>query len=398
MGQVIRPGSTSSYGGFSRARQPFFVVTILREHGFKGVIALLVAAVFAFVPLFALVWFNVARLTSVVAAQCSQPVVVKPGRFERDQENDEPGDTALLQVTCEVPCVDGWRELLCWDDPSRQATGLSDWHHARNECVYLRKAGDLNLPFGLLGRPPVSVWLPARDYEIAVVHETPKSESRIDAPSTSFPFITVFDSCSLSAREKTVRRIQLPHYDWGGAEPIMPVGHSTIYRPATDDDLRLLLDQIQTLTTLPTPGGYVFSLGEPQVHHVEGHRQCTVDYTDLQAVPREWTRDQLATLRNWLPKSAMPAREKLSSLVDTLQYREMFQGWFCYAAAGIAGLVFTRWGALRILEPNRRGETFGESVKRCVVIFLVSALAWFVFQVLTNSHVAVGRCRFGSVE
>jgi len=166
----------------------------------------------------------------------------------------------------------------------------------------------------------------------------------------------------------------------------MPVGQPFIYRPPTEDDLRLLLDQIQTLTMIPTPGGYLFSLGEPQVRHVEGHRQCTVDYTDLQSVPREWTRDQIATLRNWLPKSATPAREKLSELVGHLQWREMFQGWFCYAAAGVAGLVFTRWGALRILEPNRRGETFGDSVKNCVVIFMASALVWFMFQVLTSSH------------
>jgi hypothetical protein len=394
MGQVIGPGSSSSYDGFRRGRQPFFVVSILREHGIKGVIALLVAAAVAFIPLIALVWFNTWRLTSVVAAQCSQPVVVKPGRFERDKENDEPGDTALLQVTCEVPCIDGWRELLCDEDPVRRDANVSDWHHVRNERVYLRKASDFNLPFGLLGRPPVSVWLPAGDYEIAVVHETPKSESRIDAQAIGFPFTTVFDSCSLSEREKTVRRIQLPHYDWGGAEPILPAGQSVMFRDPTEDDLRLLLDQVQSLTTIPTPGGYLFSLGEPQVSHVEGHRQCTVDFNDLQAVPREWTRNQIATLRNSLPTSATAAREKLNILLGDLQWREMFEGWFCYAAAGIAGLVFTRWGALAILEPGRHRETLGASVKRCLVIFLVSALAWFLFQVLTDSHGCSGPMPF----
>jgi len=297
-------------------------------------------------------------------------------------------------VTCEVPCVDGWRELLCDDDPARHTTGLSDWHHVRKECVYLRKASDFNLPFGLLGRPPVSVWLPAGDYEIAVVHEGPKSESRIDARATGFPFVTVFDSCSLSARQKTVRRIQLPHYDWGGAEPIMPVGQTAIYHQPTEDELRLLLDQVQSLTAIPTPGGYLLSLAEPQLNHVEGHRQCTVDFADLQAVPREWTRNQIATLRNWLPASATPARDKLSSLVDGLQWREMFEGWFCYAAAGVAGLVFTRWGALAILEPHRRRETLGESIKRSIVIFVVAALAWFVFQALTHSSGCSGPMRF----
>jgi membrane associated rhomboid family serine protease len=46
--------------------------------------------------------------------------------------------------------------------------------------------------------------------------------------------------------------------------------------------------------------------------------------------------------------------------------------------------VFTRWGALVILEPSRRHATFGNSLKRCVVVFLVSGLAWFLFQFFTN--------------
>lgn len=126
------------------------------------------------------------------------------------------------------------------------------------------------------------------------------------------------------------------------------------------------------------------ALAEPRLRHADRHHGCTVDFNDLQPVPHEWTRDQIATLRNWLPKDATTARARLSSLVDALQWREMLQGWFCYAAAGVAGLVFTRRGALRVLEPHRRGETFGDSVKRCIFIFLLSAFAWFVFQALTN--------------
>jgi hypothetical protein len=385
MGQVIRPGSSSNFDGYRRSGQPSFLVTCIRDHGSKGVVALLAAAAIAFVPLILLVWFNTWRLTSVVAAQCQQQVVVKQKRFDFEKEEDKPGDTALLQVSCDVPCVDGWRELLRDDDPVRRNSSYSDWHYVRNERVYLRKAGDLNLPFGLLGRPPISVWLPAGDYDIAVVHEAPRTESRIDAKSGSFPLITVFDSCSLPTNEKTVRRIQLPHYDWGGAVPIVPVGQSEANRAPTEDELRLFLEQMQSLTVIPTPGGYLLALGEPQIRHTDDHRECVVDFTDLQGVSREWTRDQIARLRHWFPTSATTARTKLGSLVDGLQWREMFEGWYCYALAGLAGLVFTRWGALVILEPSQR-RTLGERIKRYATIFVVAALGWVVFQWLTGSR------------
>src|SRR5438105_4404879 len=139
MSRVVGPGSSGNYGRSLYGRHPFFVTTIVREHGVRGVVALLVAALVAFIPMALLVWFNTARLASVVASQCGHQVVVKPGRFERDKENDEPGDTALLQVTCDVPAIDGKRELLRDDDPARRTDFLFDTYYVRYERVYLRK-------------------------------------------------------------------------------------------------------------------------------------------------------------------------------------------------------------------------------------------------------------------
>ena len=70
---------------------------------------------------------------------------------------------------------------------------------------------------------------------------------------------------------------------------------------------------------------------------------------------------------------------RLSELVTALQWREMLEGWFTYALAGVAGLVFTKWGALAILQPHERQEILGRSIKLCVVIFLIAALGWYVW-------------------
>ena len=382
MGQVIGPGSSRNYDDSRRNRRSLFGASIVRQYGFRGVVALVAAAMLAFVPLALLLWFNLARLTSVVVFQCGQAVVVKPERHKQEKDDDKSGDTALLQVTCEIPTIDGWRELLCDDDPARRNS--SDGSYVRNECAYLRKAGDLHLPFGLLGKPPLSVWLPAGDYELAIVHDAPRSEQRIDARSNGFPLVTVLDSCSLPAKEKTVRRIRLPHYDWGDAAPIPPAGRSGDARPPTADELQPLADAIARITPIPTPGGYLLALAEPKVLHTDDHRHCTADFTALEAVSREWNRDQLATLRNWLPVGSSPARDKLSKLIDALSWREVFEGWFCYAAAGVAGLVFTRWGALVILEPHRHRATFGRSLKRCVVVFLVTGMVWFLLRLFLD--------------
>jgi len=393
MGQIIGPGSFGNYEHSPRGRQPLFSFTLVRQYGLRGLVALLIAALLAFAPLALLVWFNVARLTSVVVLQCAS-VVVKPGRYEQDREADKPGKTALLQITCEAPAVDGWRELLCDEDPARRSVDLSDNYFVRRERVYLRKVSKLNLPFGLLGKPPVSVWLPAGDYELAVVHEAPRSEQRVDARSSGFPLVTVFDTCSLSAQAKVVRRIRLPHYDWGNCAPIAAKGPSEANRPLTAAELQPLVDTIVQLTPIPTPGGYVLALAEPRVTHSDDHRNCAADFSTLEIVRREWNRDQIATLRNWLPASSVTARDKLSGLIDALGWREMCEGWFCYAAVGVAGLVFTRWGALAILEPQQRRKRFGESVKLYVAIFLISVAGWILFQMFFNSTGCHGPVQF----
>jgi hypothetical protein len=390
MGQIIDPGSSRpNFDRPSRGRQPFFVIRLVRTYGSRGVVALLWAALAAFAPLGLLVWANAWRLMSVVVTQCGQSVVVKPGRFQRETEDDKPGETALLQVTCEVPTIDGWRELLSDEDPVRRTVNVFDSCYVRNERVYLRNASDLNLPFGLLGRPPVSVWLPAGNYQIMVVHEAPRAEARIDATSKSFPLISVFTECAIEAYKKTVCRIRLSHYDWGGGAPIMlAAGDGTTQdRQPTEAVLGSLLDVAQSLTAVPTPGGFLLAVEEPEVRHTEDHRLCTVDFADLHAVPREWTRDQIATLRNWLPNDAALARSRLSSLVSSLEWREFFEGWFCYAAAGIAGLVFTKWGAVLLLEPHRRRESFAVSLKLLLSIFFLSMVAWFLFNLVTESLV-----------
>lgn len=377
MGQVIGPG-TSSSATPHHARGAFFPVQLIRQYGFRAVLAMLVAAGVAFIPLAILIWFNVFRLTSVIATQCGQPVVVKPGRFEQQQSDDEPGETGLLQITCEVPTLDGWRELLCDEDPALRSAGPSNSIYVRDERVYLRRAGNPNVPFGLLGRPPVSAWLPAGDYEIAVIHEAPSDRSLIDSPQTGFPFVTMFDSCEVADRQKTVRRIQLPHYSRGQGTPLSVVGQDSETRIPPAPDLQLLKRSIVDAMTIPSLGGYIIVMGEPHVDHSEDHARCVVDFDSLQSVPREWTRNQLATLRNWLPPEEAQARAKLSPLVSALVRREMFEGWFFYTAAGVAGLVFTKWGAITTLEPYRRRDRFFGLAKLCLVIFLISAVGWWL--------------------
>lgn len=383
MSRIIGPGSSRNYDPTPHRPQPFFVGEIMRQYGARGVVALAVAAVVAFLPLALLIWFNVVRLSSVVAAQCRGGVVVRPERWRQQQEEeDEPGDTALLQVTCEVPDIGGWRELLRDDDPVNRGGPVGNSIYVRQERVYLRKAGDFKLPYGLLGRPPVSAWLPEGDYELLVVYEPRRPDSWRGDSASCLPLAAAFDACSLPAKERTVRRIQLPHYDWGATEPIRFEQPSGETHAPTVTDLQPLLESIESAAAWPTPGGYVLSVAEPHVHHTDDHRQCTASLAAPHTVPREWTHDQLAALRWWLPPEATAARGRLDSLISGLGWREFFEGWYCYAAAGVAGLVFTRWGALAILEPYRRGDRFWESLKLCASIFALAAGAWLLLHVL----------------
>jgi len=181
--------------------------------------------------------------------------------------------------------------------------------------------------------------------------------------------------------------VPLPHYDWGGSSPIRLASHE---QPTSEAELpaiewAVVQSACERATPIPTPAGYVLSLDEPVVHHGEGHHECTADLHELQPVPREWTRDQLAALRNWLPADATAVQARLSQLVNRLLWREFFEGWYCYAAAGIAGLVFTRWGAISLLEPWRRRQTWGEAVGQIVAIFLLAGCGWLLLQILTDS-------------
>lgn len=275
------------------------------------------------------------------------------------------------------PTIDGWKELL--SDGDRDNTADERFHSifVRDELVYLRKAGIAGLPFGLLGPPPVSVWLPAGDYEIAVVHAAPHDRSLLNSPQTGFPFITMFDSCSVPKSKKTTRRIPLPHYDWGAGQPVSIAGEVESDSTPAQPNLGPIRHAIETVTTFPTPGGYVLFLNEPQVIHSDEHRECKVDFENLEALPREWTRNQLATLRRWLPREATEARDRVTPLVSSLLRREMFQGWFGYCLVGCAGLVLTKWGSFAILEPYHRRELLHKTVKFCIAIFIVGAAGWW---------------------
>jgi hypothetical protein len=405
MARIVSPGSTSSHDRVRHsAPRPFFVTELVRTYGLRAILALFVAALLAFAPLGVLYWFNEARLHATAVVQSDQKLVVRAGRFQNESAADEPGETALLQVTCDVPTVDGWRELLCDNDPARRKMEVFDPYEVRHELVYLRRAGNRRIPFVALGSPPISVWLPSGNYEILVVHNAPRSESRLDAPSFSFPLITVFAECLLESRRKTVCRLQLPHYDWSHTEPILLVNDdgSSEVRAPTLEELQPWINQYEQAHALPTPSGYVMKLPEPQIRHTEDHRGCTIQMRDTdplrdagdaadRAVLREWTRDQLVTVRNWLPKDAVAARARLSRLIDCLEWRQFLQGWGCYFAAGVAGLVFTRWGAISLLEPWRRRQEWNASFWLAIKLFVFFMAVGFVFQVLTGLSVYHGR-------
>lgn len=386
MGRIVQPGYSRYDGNSGRSSgnlKTFFAsfVRLVREYGFRGVVALVVAALLAFAPAALLVWFNVARLSSVVQLQPGQTVIVKPARHSDDQEKDEAGETSLLVVKCDVTWVGDPRPLLVDDDPVRRDRTLGDSVYVRREQVYIRPAY-ADVPFGLLGPPPVSVWLPPGEYDVLVVHEAPNSESRIDAVSPGFPYVSTRATCSLENRSKTECRVPLPHYDGSNFEPLPLVNAdgTTAARKPTADELRPIVEACEVATAVPTPGGYLLTLPEPFVRHTDDHRGCAEDFSQRISVTREWTRDQLATLRRWLPDDATAARARLMNLIGALQWREFFAGWYCYAAAGVAGVVFTRWGATAILEPWQRRRTFGEAVKLTFSIFLISAVLWILVQ------------------
>ncbi|MDB5392000.1 MAG: hypothetical protein JWM11_7646 [Planctomycetaceae bacterium] len=386
MAHIISPGSAYSSSHADHRPRPFFLVDIFQRYGAKAAVALVIAASVAFAPLMTLYWFNELSSQSVVALEFGQSVVVKPGRYEQDQSRDEPGETALLQVVCEVPTSDGWRRLLVDDDPVRRDVQTSDSNFVRRELAYLRRAGNSKLPFGLLGKPPVSAWLPAGDYEVLVIHEAPQADFSVSARPLAYPLISAVAYPSLEPRVKTVCRIPLPHYNWGGSEPVKLLGAAgpVENRALKTEDLASLLPTYEATFPIPTPAGFLLSLPEPKIQHTDGHRDCVADLRELQMVPREWSRNQLAAVRNWLPDDAVQARANLSQLVDRLQWFEFLEGWFCYACAAVAGLVFTKWGTLTLLDPGRRRNAWNKSPSVLLKIAIVSAVIWFLYQYLMN--------------
>lgn len=386
MARIVSPGTSRSDGyGARRPSTPFFVTDLVRRYGVRAILAIIVAAMFAFAPLATLYWFNNLRLQSVISVSPDQRFVVKSGQRHEEQEKQEPGETSLLQITCVVPHFEEWQELLGYDDPAAPRAEFRSCYVNR-ERVFLRRAGSALLPFGLLGPPPVSVWLPSGDYEILVVHEAPKQDPRFHIPGKSFPLLSVFADCTLESRQKTVVRIPLPHYASGNPDVQLGIQNhdpSDDGQP-TSTELTELISDCESQLAIPTPSGYVLNLHEPRIHHDDGHHGCVQDFEDFQPVLREWTRDQLATLRWWLPKDAVMAQTRLATLVDRLQWREFLEGWFCYALAGTAGLVFTRCGAIALLEPWRRDTSLSGTIWLIVRIVMVSVLASIVLQIVSN--------------
>jgi hypothetical protein len=314
---------------------------------------------------------------------------VRAGQWQEKQEQQQPGETALLQVICETTSFGNVQPLLTDNDPRHPREGQQGAWYAHRERVYLRAAGVTPaVPFALLGPPPVSVWLPAGDYEILVIHEAPGGEPRHDGRLRSFPFVSTYSECSLENKQKTVCRVLLPHY--GFEQGFELAGEST----GNANGLAPLIAAWEQAAAIPSPGGYILALAEPSVQHADEHRGCTIDFGQLHAEPRVWTREQLATARDWLPKEATVARSKLDSFVNALGWRDFFEGWYCYAAAGITGLVFTRWGALQILEPWRHRESFFDNLLLLGKIFAFAIVIWFVFLILTDSGSCSGPIRF----
>lgn len=371
---------------------------LVKQHGWKGIGALLVAAVLAFAPLSVLYWFCELRLTSPLTNYQGTKRVVHAGQTEQEQEEEEAGETALLQVICETTSFSETRTLLVDDDPRRSRDFLHDSLYVTRERVYLRPAHveaagiEVPVPFALLGPPPVSVWLPAGDYEILVIHEDPGGERSEDGRRRSFPFVSVRTEVSLENKQKTVCRVPLPHYGFGQGFAPQPVDEAT--QIAAQDDLSSLLTAWEQALAVPTPNGYLLALAEPTIHHADGHQGCTIDFADTAAVPREWTREQLAEIRNWLPAGALAAKDKLNGLIGNLGWREFFAGWYCYAIAGVTGLVFTRWGALAMLEPWRHRESFFDNLMLLLKIFGCTVAVWFLFAVLTDGSSCSGPIRF----
>jgi hypothetical protein len=263
--------------------------------------------------------------------------------------------------------------------------------YVRKEQVYIRSTKQAKLPFGLLGQPPVSAWLPAGTYEILVVYVGNCGFGNGDSSKPSvYPLAREEIIQEVAAGQRTDVRVQLHHHEAcfdcsltvrRDGEAANASGHTLL-----PTELAPLLTAIENNTCIPTPGGVLLDLPEPAIHHNDSHRMCEVDFHDLEHRPREWTRSQLWTLIDWLPREAVKARERLHQIESSLAWREYFQGWFWYVATGASGLAFARWATIAKLQPFRSRSAFSESVKLLIAIFVLAILLGFVASALINSR------------
>lgn len=325
----------------------------------------------------------------VVPAGAKVRVQVKDRQITQDADQEEPGETSLLYVTCEVEAPGGRRDLLQFEDEAgRQPEDVSP-PYVHDERVYLRPANYGDWPFALLGEPPLSVWLPAGEYEIAVVYLGHRGfmNSNPDSPPP-FPWFSERVMVDLPAGQRIVVRVPLFHHECSldnrlnvrlGGEAA--AGSEGRIRLA---ELEPLVAAIEKTSCVATPGGVLMDIPEPVIHHRKPHSDCEVDFQQFAGFRREWTRRQVQTLLRWLPSEAAQARRRLEAIDRSLSWREFLEGWYCYAAAGVAGLVFARWATIAKLNPYRRWTEFIDSLKLLLSIFFMAALLWILFAALSD--------------
>ena len=390
MSQPIQPSRRSSSWRYTRVRGPS-VLSMVRERGVYGMVVAVAAMALGLSPTVFLVWWNWFRLTPVPIVGAAAGVQVKSGELSKEAKEDKPGETALLHVTCEVGRQGRWRELLQFEDEARYQPDDPMPPYVRNEQVYIRPTKRTNCPFGLLGQPPVSAWLPAGEYEVLVIYGGNSGFGNADSSKPSvYPLAREEIVQELAAGQRTDVRVQLPHHQAcfdcsltvrRDGEAALASGHDLLAA-----EVEPLLSAIEKNTCIPTPGGVLLDLPEPVIHHNEWHRLCEVDFQDLEHRPREWTRGQLQTLLDWLPRGAVKARQRLEEIDRSLAWRDYFGSWLWYATAGISGLAFARWATIAKLQPYRSRGAFAESLKLALAIFFFAILVWIVLSALSNGH------------
>lgn len=345
--------------------------SLVGRHGIKGFLAIVVSACFSFAPLAILAgwnWFG--EKTALQSGSPTAVRVVAAGDYA-NLERDTPGASALLQVVCEVLDENEQRPLLRHDDPSQPASQFLNPIYVRNELIYARPAGRDDLPYGLLGHPPVSAWLTPGTYDVLVVHDSPATRSGDDFNGISYPLASVVTRCEVEAGKKLRCSIPLPHYHWGGGFPFTfrAANGKREDRDPLDSELESIVESIVANKGVLTPAGYLLEIAEPAIEHGLDHQFCAFDFAHFHSVKRVWNLEQLYALRRWLPGHAQVARERLAQWILALRIYEVLTSWYAYVAATVFGLMGTRWGT-RIL--CRRWERTGQVMVRMQSLAAVS--------------------------